>query len=113
MEESPEQAALRETSEETGASVRLHPWHAAHRCPVDIDVHLIPANPRRQEGAHLHFDLRYLLICTSAPTGTAELESRWLTRGEIEQDGLRELLDKLCRLRLPDANSANGGPCSH
>jgi hypothetical protein len=24
-----------------------------HRCPVDIDVHLIPAKPRRKEGAHI------------------------------------------------------------
>ena len=88
-EEAPEQAALCETAEETGVSARLHPWHAAHRCPVDIDVHLIPANPRRREGAHLHFDFRYLLICTSAPTGTAELETRWLDRAQIKEQGIR------------------------
>ena len=101
-EEAPEQAALRETAEETGVSVRPHPWHAAHRCPVDIDVQLIPANPRRKEGAHLHFDFRYLLICRSAPSVTAELKTRWLNRAEIEVHGLRKLMDKLGRLRLPD-----------
>ena len=100
--ESPEQAAMRETWEETGASVCLHPWHAAQRCPVDIDVHLVPDNPRRKESTHLHFDFRYLLISTSAPTGTAELETRWLSRAEIEVRGLRKLMDKLGRLRLPD-----------
>lgn len=100
--ETPEQAALRETAEETGVSVRLHPWHAAHRCPVDIDAQLIPANPRRKEGAHLHFDFRYLLICRSAPSVTAELKTRWLNRAELKEQGLRELIEKIGELSLPD-----------
>ncbi|MEV0968529.1 NUDIX hydrolase [Microtetraspora glauca] len=53
-------AALRELEEETGI-----PWqHAvsppAHDvAPVDIDVHEIPANPAKDEPAHLHADFRF------------------------------------------------------
>lgn len=98
--EGPEQAALRETQEETGASVRLHPWHAAHPCPVDIDVHEIAENPRRQEAAHLHFDFRYLLTCTSAPTGASELRTRWVDPAQLQEPSLLDLMHKLGRLQL-------------
>ena len=94
-DEGPEHAAQRETVEETGASVQLHPWHVGHRCPVDIDIHLVPDNPGRQEAAHLHFDFRYLLICTSAPTANAELRTRWLDRAQLKEPGLRALMEKL------------------
>jgi 8-oxo-dGTP pyrophosphatase MutT (NUDIX family) len=57
-----EVVALREAREETGiASLVLHP--KAPR-PLDVDVHLIPA--RRDEPAHAHLDLRYLVL---APEG--------------------------------------------
>jgi hypothetical protein len=50
--------ALREASEESG--------FRQHKCSVlgglfDIDIHPIPANPKKNEPAHEHFDLRYLL----------------------------------------------------
>lgn len=54
--------ALRETEEETGLSgVRLHPWHIQHGMPIDIDTHPIPANEKKNEAAHQHFDFRYVL----------------------------------------------------
>ena len=54
--------AIRETEEETGlCGVRLHPWHLRHRIPLDIDTHPIPANDAKKEGAHQHFDFRYVL----------------------------------------------------
>ena len=53
-----EEVALREAREETGiAALRLHP--DAPR-PLDVDVHAIPA--RGSEPAHLHLDLRYVVI---------------------------------------------------
>jgi 8-oxo-dGTP pyrophosphatase MutT (NUDIX family) len=72
-----EEVALREALEETGmAGLRLHP--EAPR-PLDVDVHAIPA--RGGEPAHLHLDLRYLVVAppAAAPRG-AEAEStnaRW------------------------------------
>ncbi len=110
-DELPQQAALRETREETGVGVRLHHWHARHPCPVDIDVHAIPANPARGEAEHLHFDLRYLLTPLAPPgpaapdpcapdTGGAELRTRWMARGELAEPGLHALLDKLDALHI-------------
>lgn len=77
-DERPEQAALRETEEETAVRVHLHPWHIAHRCPLDIDVHEIPANPSRGE-----------------PARQAELRTRWSAPEELREPGLRKVLDKL------------------
>jgi len=54
-------AALREAVEETGiepAALTL-----ADPTPIHIDVHPIPANPRKAEGAHWHYDIRYLFRC--------------------------------------------------
>lgn len=50
-------AALREAAEETGCSVTLHP-HAPR--PLDVDAHLIPA--RKNEDAHHHLDVRFLVV---------------------------------------------------
>jgi 8-oxo-dGTP pyrophosphatase MutT (NUDIX family) len=71
-----ERVALREAREETGIEgLALHP--AAPR-PLDVDVHPIPA--RREEPAHRHLDLRYLVV---APPGAA------LRRAEAEARALR------------------------
>lgn len=52
-------AGLRELAEETGLT-------RVHLCPtwaglLDVDVHDIPANPRKGEPPHQHFDVRFLL----------------------------------------------------
>ena len=75
-ESSGEAVALREAREETGiARLVLHP--RAPR-PLDVDVHEIPA--RGADPAHLHLDLRYLVL---APAGAA------LARSATESDDLR------------------------
>ena len=69
-----EAAALREAHEETGLELELHP--EAPR-PFDLDVHPIPERPG--EPAHMHLDVRFLLVgrgepCAGAawhPLGTA------------------------------------------
>ncbi|MGO4387362.1 NUDIX hydrolase [Microvirga sp. 2YAF29] len=56
------QSALREAFEETGVEgLRLDPWHASSGIPIDIDSHLIPARPARDEPKHWHHDFRYLV----------------------------------------------------
>ncbi|TDB80988.1 NUDIX domain-containing protein [Actinomadura sp. KC216] len=60
-EESLPYAALRELEEETGIS-----WHGAvpppghDVTPVDIDVHMIPANHAKGEPGHWHADFRWM-----------------------------------------------------
>lgn len=53
--------ALRETEEESGkADIRL-----LTAVIFDVDVHEIPANPKKDEPRHLHYDIRYLLRADS------------------------------------------------
>jgi 8-oxo-dGTP pyrophosphatase MutT (NUDIX family) len=87
-EASGEAVALREAREETGiARLALHP--TAPR-PLDVDVHEIPA--RGDEPAHLHLDLRYLVL---APVGAR------LARSAVESEDLRWFgWDELGGLRL-------------
>src|SRR5262245_3530281 len=75
-EQAGESVALREAREETGiAGLSLHP--SAPR-PLDVDVHRIPA--RGTEPAHLHLDLRYLVVAPDDAT---------LRRAPEESDDLR------------------------
>jgi len=53
-------SAAREVLEETGVSVDAHPVFASGDFPIDIDAHWMPANPRKQEDGHWHFDFRYV-----------------------------------------------------
>lgn len=94
-EDSGEQVALREAREETGiGALVLHP--RAPR-PLDVDVHAIPA--RGGHPAHLHLDLRYLVL---AP------ERAQLTRAETEAAALRWFRwDELASLGL-DAGLRRG-----
>jgi 8-oxo-dGTP pyrophosphatase MutT (NUDIX family) len=89
-----EEVALREAREETGiAGLALHPEAPL---PVDVDVHAIPAHG--SDPAHLHLDLRYVVI---APEGAALLRStketnalRWFGWDELAGLGLDEGLQR-------------------
>ena len=74
---------------------RLHRWHESHRCPIDIDVHPIPAKPKRDEAAHGHCDLRDLRVGRRWPVAGAELPTRWAAPAELDLPGLSALMQKL------------------
>jgi len=83
-----EDIALREAREETGiAALSLFP--AAPR-PLDLDVHAIPAHGR--DPAHLHLDLRYVVIAPEDATlirSANETNSlRWFGWDELGPLGL-------------------------
>jgi 8-oxo-dGTP pyrophosphatase MutT (NUDIX family) len=93
-ERSGEVVALREAREETGLQhLELHP--SAPR-PLDVDVHEIPA--RGAEPAHLHLDLRYLVLAPpEAPLRRAEAEAselRWFAWDALTGLGLDPGLDR-------------------
>jgi 8-oxo-dGTP pyrophosphatase MutT (NUDIX family) len=58
--ESPLSGAIREVLEETGWQTILSPL-CTNNLPFDIDVHVIPANPIKNEAEHLHIDFAFLL----------------------------------------------------
>ncbi len=63
-EKAGEDVALREAREETGLpALSLHPGAPL---PVDVDVHAIPAHG--SDPAHLHLDLRYVVIAPEDAT---------------------------------------------
>lgn len=89
--------AQRESLEESG----IHGLIVASRKPFDLDIHVVPANPKRGEPEHEHFDVRFMFIAPedAAPVLSDEShELRWFTPDEILalniDGGLRRLVDK-------------------
>jgi 8-oxo-dGTP pyrophosphatase MutT (NUDIX family) len=58
--ETPLHGAIRELQEETGWQTTPSSLFSS-QLPIDIDVHVIPANPIKDEPKHLHIDFAYLL----------------------------------------------------
>jgi 8-oxo-dGTP pyrophosphatase MutT (NUDIX family) len=85
--------ALREACEETGIDgLRIHP------VPIDLDVHLV--DPPRED-AHLHLDVRYLVVAPpdAVVVGNDESDAiRWVARADLgtyePDDGLRRLASR-------------------
>ena len=75
----PADGAMREAREETGLdSLRLESEKI-----FDVDVHAIPA--RGSEPAHLHYDLRYLIISSGNALALSDesLAARWIALDEL------------------------------
>jgi 8-oxo-dGTP pyrophosphatase MutT (NUDIX family) len=80
-----EDVALREAREETGITGLS--LHARAPRPLDVDVHDIPAH--RDEPAHQHLDLRYLVVAPPhaviAPAAGESERIRWFGWEELKQ----------------------------
>ena len=95
-EHDPREAALREAREESGLERFRFLPEAADPLPLDLDIHPIPA--RGDEPAHLHLDVRFLLVAEPDQTLRASDESndlRWFERARlaewIEEESLLRL----------------------
>jgi 8-oxo-dGTP pyrophosphatase MutT (NUDIX family) len=90
-DESPLAGALREAREETAFAVT-----PAQDAPIDVDVHEFPARDDRP--AHLHLDVRYLLVAEGALEDGAAEEGAWFDRTAAlaiaDEEGLRRLIEK-------------------
>ena len=78
-ERDPAEAAAREALEETGLRTR---WPDQAPPLLDVDVHLIPAH--KDQPAHEHFDLRFLLVAEAgeATAGDGTQGVRWVSRAD-------------------------------
>lgn len=71
--------AIKEAQEESG----IQDIKAVSRDLFDIDIHLIPANPKSGEKAHYHYDVRFLLQVKSDEKVVQNSESnelRWVNK---------------------------------
>ena len=103
-------AAFRETVEETGikeGNLMLVPIGDSPQLPFDIDSHHIPANPKKDEAAHVHHDIRFLFQLRRTANITISAsesnEYRWvgLTKLRNIEDHTR-VAEKIIQLRITD-----------
>ena len=85
-DETLEAAAMREAREETALELSLHP--GAPR-PFDVDIHEIPKLDDR--AAHMHLDVRYLLIGRGEPAAGAA----WYALGRAGDASVARMAEKL------------------
>jgi 8-oxo-dGTP pyrophosphatase MutT (NUDIX family) len=90
--EEPIQAAIREVFEETGVVCESL---SEFLDPIDIDLHEIPENPKKGEGAHLHIDLLFLLQVIEERESSEEIEKAWVPFDQITSPRIKRALQKL------------------
>jgi 8-oxo-dGTP pyrophosphatase MutT (NUDIX family) len=87
--ESPVDAAIREVHEETGLVCISEPEYLD---PIDIDVHLIPSNPKKGEGEHIHIDLLFLLKVVREESPLEEMQFKWVAFERVECGRIKRAL---------------------
>ena len=87
--ESPIDAAIREVYEETGLVCAIA---SDSYDPLDIDVHIIPSNPKKGEGEHLHIDLLFLLKVVREESPLEEMQFQWVAFDQVECGRIKRAL---------------------
>lgn len=90
--EPPIDTAIREVYEETGI---LCESIEGQSNPIDIDLHEIPANPKKGESAHLHIDLLFILKMIEEEESPEEIEKAWVPFNQITSPRIKRALQKL------------------
>ncbi len=96
--------ARREVEEETGLSLAGGVLH-------DLDIHGIPANPRKGEPAHEHFDVRFRFVSPTwdVAAATDALDAKWVPLAEVDDAGTDDsVLRAVRKLRNLDKAKALG-----
>ena len=102
--ESSIEAAIREVYEETGFVCELDPKNIE---PIDIDIHEIPANPKKGEDAHLHIDLLYRLRILRHEQSAEDIKYGWFTFKDVESLRIQRALAKLAQAPKASSNSVS------
>ena len=102
-EASPAAGAMREALEETGM-VNLQ---FANDTLFDVDIHCIPARAARRgemaiEPAHLHYDVRYLIIANDKRVTISEesLDAKWLLLEDLAQPSQERSIARMAEKSL-------------
>lgn len=90
--ETPINAAIREVYEETGLVCTLA---SNEQDPIDIDIHLIPSNPKKGEGEHLHIDLLYQLKVEKQDVPLEEIQFNWAPFDQVTCARIKRALSRL------------------
>jgi 8-oxo-dGTP pyrophosphatase MutT (NUDIX family) len=90
--EIPVDAAIREVYEETGFVCILDPEFPEL---IDVDIHEIPANPKKGEGPHLHIDLLYRLKVLRQEKSLEDISCKWFSFDQVESIRIQRTLTKL------------------
>ncbi len=87
----PADGAIREAREETG----LNALQFVSQKLFDVDVHAIPA--RGPEPAHLHYDLRYLIISSGNALALSDesFAARWIALDELVRTPLEQSIARM------------------
>ena len=82
--------------EETGLTFLSLPGESL----FDVDIHSIPE--RKNEPAHLHYDLRYLIISgsTSVTVSDESLGARWIPLEELTQPSIERSISRMAEKSL-------------
>lgn len=90
--ETPINAAIREVYEETGLVCTLA---SNEQDPIDIDIHLIPSNPKKGEGEHLHIDLLFQLKVEKQDVPMEEIQFNWVPFDQVTCARIKRALSRL------------------
>jgi 8-oxo-dGTP pyrophosphatase MutT (NUDIX family) len=101
-EATPLAAAKREAIEETGVEIKevLSVDPRQPLVPLDIDTHLVPARPEKNEPAHHHHDIRYVFVAANDNVTPQESEVNkvaWFTLDDPATARVQRCIDRLKR----------------
>jgi 8-oxo-dGTP pyrophosphatase MutT (NUDIX family) len=101
-DKTPRRAAMREAIEETSADIEpTSMTDGSVETLYDVDVHPIPARDKngQREPAHLHYDLRYLLIARQQQVRLSDEshDFRWLPIAQLADGRMESGITRMAR----------------
>jgi 8-oxo-dGTP pyrophosphatase MutT (NUDIX family) len=99
------EAAQREVLEETGVDTVPYQFEGGDTTiPINIDIHNIPHNEKKNEPEHLHYDCMFLLIAKSSEINLQESEVdgyKWVELNySFEDRGIMNAAEKIKNLNI-------------